>query len=179
MRGLRTVPIPRAVARLAGRTGPPSPPRFTLQHTPQSPAAQEATELLQGRAAAAGEPLVTARPRAAKFFRSRALLIALARRFASQIPAPPLGRTPPPVPRLLAATRSPLLAGPVTLIGPPLRPPPRRPATRLAAIPRQRMPRLKRLLTALQQAKTSPTASPVESSVATRGRLLGRPAGIF
>jgi hypothetical protein len=179
MRGLRTVPIPRAAARLAGHIGPPPPPRFTLQHTPQSPAAQEATELLQGRAAAAGEPLVTARSRAAKFFRSRVLLIALAGPCVGQIPAPPLGRTPPPVPRLLAATRSPLLAGPVTLIGSPLRPPPRRPATRLAAIPRQRVPRLKRPLAALQQTKTSPTARPVESPVPTRGRLLGRPAGIF
>src|SRR5712692_7315763 len=156
---MRTPPLDDVGARKTP-AAPPAP--LALAHTPQSSTAQHAAELLERGTVGAGEALVAARPRAANFFGSRGLLIALGLAFATRSRAGPLRGTHAPAARLRASRATALLAGAIALIGSLLRPAAGCPTTGFAAITREGMPRLKRPLTTLQQAK---------ASSATRGSL--------
>ena len=98
--------------------------------------------------------MVTARPRAAKFFAGFSLVIALAGALVRRDWGLPLGGAGAPALRLLTAVASALIAGPIALIGPPHRPPAGCPPTGWAAISREWMPWQERPLTPFQQAET-------------------------
>ncbi len=146
------------------------PARFAFKHAPQGLPAQRATEPLQRRPTAADEALVAARPRAGKIVIGVGLMIALAILLGRGVLAAPLGVANAPSVSLLATVALPLIAGSIATVGSPLRPPASRLPAGCAAISRERMPRLKRLLAPFQQAETLP---------ALWWGLPGRRTGIF
>ena len=136
----------------------PSPTSFADQDATQSDGARRTTELLQGRASRLGEPFIATRSMAKRIPTPTGVVIALAARVRIGFGPLALPGAHPVAARLLPAAAFSLLAGPVTAIsGPPTPTPGRFPAGR-AAVTAQRMRRLERPLTALEQ-----TASPSNS----------------
>lgn len=118
----------------------------------------------------AGEAHVAAWPRASKIVVGVGLVIALAIALRWEVLAAPLGGAAAPSASLLATVVPSLVAGSIAMVGSPLRPLASRLLAGFAAVSRERMPRLKRLLAPFQQAEALP---------ATCRGLPGRRTGIF
>jgi hypothetical protein len=146
------------------------PSRFALEHTPQGSTAQSTTEPLERGPAVAGETHVAAWPRAGKIVVGVGLMIALAIALGRGVLQAPLGVAGAPSMRLLTTVAPSLIAGSIEMVGSPLRPLAGRLPTGCAAISRERMLWLERLLAPFQQAETLP---------AMCWGLPGRRTGIF